>query len=82
MRDKEDNVQQLQRSVRRLEKWVGRDREMKDEVVDELVEVEVEEMVEEKVKEQVVEEKVTWGGGGGLRIFLGGRAAGGIKHVP
>ena len=67
MRDGEDNVRQLERSVKRLEEWVAREAKVKEEVVDEVVDVEVEEMVEEKVKEEVeekvVEEKVMGEGG-------------------
>ena len=84
MRDREDNVWQLERSIRRLEEWVAPGTKAKEEVVDDVVEVEVDEMMEEKVKEEVeekvVEEKVTaageWLGG-----FMGGRAVGAIMHL-
>ena len=69
VRDKKDNVQRLERSVRWLEECVGRDRKGKEGVVHEVVEVELEEMMEEmlkeKVEDKVVEEKVTGAGGGG-----------------
>ena len=86
--DKEDNMRQLKRSVRRLEEWVAREAKVKEEVVDEVleveVEVEVEEMVEENVKEEV-EERATAGGGGMAEYFferVGGRAAWAIMDVP
>ena len=83
VRDKEDNVRQLERSVKRLEEWVAWEAKVTEEVVHEVVEVEVEEKVEEKVKEEVeekvVEEKVT-GAGEWLRGFLGGQAWG--HHGP
>ena len=77
-------MQQLERSARRLEEWVGRGRKVKGDVVDDVVEVEVEDMVEEKMKEdvKVVEDNVTGGGGGWPRTLLGGQLAAAIMDLP
>ena len=57
VKEKEEAIQQLERSVRRRGGVVAAEAHVKKVVQDEVVEVEVEEMVEEMVKEEV-EEKV------------------------
>ena len=83
VRDKEDNVRQLERSVRRLVEWVAREAKVKEEVVNEVVKAGLEEMVEQKVKEEVekaVGRKVTRAGGVAKGFF--GRSDGGGHHAP
>ena len=66
VREKEDDIRQLGRSVRRIEEWVAREAKGKEEVKDEVGEVDVEEMVKvkEEMVDKVVEEKVTGAGTG------------------
>ena len=77
VKEKEEAIQQLDRSVRRMEGIVAAEAKVKEEEVeDEVVEVEVEaeEMVEETVKEEVekvVEEKARGGVDSGRGIFWG-----------
>ena len=85
VKEKENNILQLERSVRQLEGIVAAEAKVKEEVEDEVVEVEVAEMVEEtvteEVEEKVVEEKAV-GAGHWLRVFLGSREAGAIEDLP
>ena len=53
VREKDNNIRLLERSVRRMEEIVAKEANVKEEVVE--VEVEVEAMVEEEVKEEVME---------------------------
>ena len=94
VREKEDTIQRLERSVRWMEECVVKEGKVKEEVEEEVVEVEVEETVggkvEGKVKEEVegkvveekvVEEKVA-GAGQWLRGCLGSPTAGTIMDLP
>ena len=85
VRDREDNIRQLERSVMQMEEILAKEANVKEEVVNEVVEVEVEETVEEKVKagveEKVVQEKAV-GAGQWRRGFSGARTAGSILHLP
>ena len=85
MKEKEENILQLERSVTRMEGIVAAEAKVKEEVEDEVVEVEVEEMMEEfvkeKVEEKVVEEKAV-GARQWLRGLLGTREAGAIQDLP
>ena len=66
MRNKENNVRQLERGVMGLKEWVAGEAHVREEVVEGVVEVEVEQMVEDEVggevQEKVVQEKVTGAG--------------------
>ena len=86
--EKEEGIQQLDHSVRRMERIVAAEAKVKEEeVVDEVVELEVEaeEMVEETVKQELEEkvevEKAVMGGQW-LRVFLGTRDAVAIQDLP
>ena len=85
VRESDDNMCRLERSIWTMEDIVAKEAKVKDDVVDEVVEVEVEETVEEKVKKEVeekaVEEKAVrvrqW-----LRVFWEAREAGSIQDLP
>ena len=66
VREKEEGIKHLERSVTRPEGIVAAEAKVKGEVEDEMVQVEVEEMVEETVKgeveEKVMEEKAVGAG--------------------
>ena len=84
--EKDEAIQQLDRSVQRMETIVAADAKVKEEEVEnEVVEAEAEEMVGETVKEEVeekvVEEKAVVGGQW-LRVFWGKRDAAAIKDLP
>ena len=89
--EKEEAIETLDRSVRRMETILPAEVDkVKAEEVEEVVEVEVEaeEMVEETVEEEVeakvVVETAVGGGGGGqwLRYLLRSRDAGAIQDLP
>ena len=77
-------MEQPERTVQRLEDWVGQGRKVKEKEKDEVVQVEVEMeegKVNEEVEEKVVEEKVDVAGSW-LTTFLGNRAVGAIMDIP
>ena len=75
MQERKANVEQLERTVLRLEEWVGWSRKVKEGEKEEVEEV-GEGKVKEDVEAQVVEEKVEVTGMAWPRLFLGNWAAG------
>ena len=83
VKDRQENVAQLESSVQRLEEWVGRGSKVKEEEVHEEVE-EVGKRVKDELEEKVVEEKAEGGGGFVMQSrhgLLGPQKNCGVPHV-